>query len=188
MSIFDDIVESVENIYKELITKYNHSNRWKEYHLGTVSRHCINCFERCYKIYEVGNEPCLPEHERCACYLKFLRSVNVGSATKLGFNGADYFIKHFGELPNYYITKEEAIELGWISWKGNLDEVAPNKMIGGNIYLDREGKLPSREGRIWYECDIDYQGGFRNNYRLIYSNDGLIFKTDNHYQRFIAVE
>ena len=46
----------------------------------------------------------------------------------------------------------------------------------------------SAPGRIWYECDIDYNGGYRNNFRLIYSNDGLIFKTDSHYTSFIAVE
>ena len=46
----------------------------------------------------------------------------------------------------------------------------------------------SNPGRIWYECDIDYNGGYSNNFRLIYSNDGLIFKTDSHYTSFIAVE
>ena len=61
-------------------------------------------------------------------------------------------------------------------------------MIGGDIFKNGEGFLPFKEGRIWYECDIDYQGGYRNNYRLVYSNDGLIFRTDSHYSNFIAVE
>ena len=65
---------------------------------------------------------------------------------------------------------------------------APGKMIGGDIFQNRANKLPNAPGSIWYECDIDYQGGFRNNYRLIYSNDGLVFKTDSHYNRFISVE
>ena len=78
--------------------------------------------------------------------------------------------------------------MGWIAWKGNLDKVAPGKMIGGNVFANREDKLPFAPGRIWYECDVDYNGGYRNNYRLIYSNDGLIFKTDSHYTSFIAVE
>ena len=59
---------------------------------------------------------------------------------------------------------------------------------GENVFANREYKLPSAPGRIWYECDIDYNGGNRNNFRLIYSNDGLIFKTDSHYTSFIAVE
>ena len=60
-------------------------------------------------------------------------------------------------------------------------------MIGGNIFYNRADKLPHKEGRIWYECDIDYNGGYRNNYRLIYSNDGLIFRTDNHYSSFVEI-
>lgn len=61
-------------------------------------------------------------------------------------------------------------------------------MIGGDIFENRENKLPSAPGRIWYECDINYSNGYRNNARLIYSNDGLIFKTDDHYTRYISVE
>ena len=91
-------------------------------------------------------------------------------------------------MPDNYISKEEAKTLGWKPILGNLDEVVPGKMIGGSVYGNRDGKLPSAPGRIWYECDIDYQGGYRNNARLIYSNDGLIFKTDDHYTSFIAVE
>ena len=71
---------------------------------------------------------------------------------------------------------------------GNLDNVAPGKSIGGDIFYDRDNKLPKGLNRIWYECDIDYNGGYRNNFRLIYSNDGLMFKTDSHYNRFIAIE
>ena len=106
----------------------------------------------------------------------------------LGEDGADYWLYHYGKLPDNYISKEEAKALGWKPILGNLDEVAPSKMIGGSVYGNRDGKLPSAPGRIWYECDIDYQGGYRNNARLIYSNDGLIFKTDDHYTSFIVVE
>ncbi len=114
--------------------------------------------------------------------------TRVGAATNLGNDGADYWIFYYRKLPDNYITKAQAMELGWKATLGNLDEVAPGKMIGGDIFANRNGKLPSAPGRIWYECDIDYQGGYRNNARLIYSNDGLIFKTDDHYTSFIAVE
>ncbi|MEG1751925.1 MAG: ribonuclease domain-containing protein [Clostridia bacterium] len=150
--------------------------------------HCFICIKRNNKIYKKNNEPTLPEHERCVCYLDWLRSVARGQATKLGINGADYYLVNFSKLPNYYITKEEATKLGWTAWLGNLDSVAPGKMIGGDLFLNREKKLPEAPGRVWYECDIDYNGGYRNNYRLIYSNDGLIFKTDSHYLRYISVE
>lgn len=188
MSIFDDIKESVEVFIKNLTTKYNTSNRWKEYRVGATLTHCPTCIARQNKIYEAWNAPKLPEHEKCKCTLIWLKSLSVGHATSLGINGADFYLKYYGKLPDYYITKQEAKQLGWKSYKGNLDKVAPGKMIGGNIYKNQPSFLPNSPGRIWYECDIDYQGGYRNNNRLIYSNDGLIFKTDSHYTEFIAIE
>ena len=189
MSIFDDIKESVENYFNEKTTKYNKSTKWKEYKLGITLTHCATCYDRNNKIYEAYyDELELPEHENCKCYLVWLKSLGVGKATELGINGADFYLKYYGYLPDYYITKQEVKSLGWKSYKGNLDKVAPGKMIGGSVYGNRDGKLPSAPGRIWYECDIDYQGGYRNNARLIYSSDGLIFKTDDHYTSFIAVE
>lgn len=188
MSIFDDIQESIENYFKNNFTQYKKSKWWKEYHLGLTKTHCAVCSLRENKIYEVGHEPVLPEHIKCLCSLIWLDMQSAGTATKLGTNGADYFLKYFGVLPDYYITKEEAKKLGWKSLLGNLDKVAPGKMIGGNIYNNKPPYLPEKEGRIWYECDIDYNGGYRNNNRLIFSNDGLIFKTDSHYDKFIAIE
>ena len=188
MGIFDDIEESISNFFKETTTKYEKSNKWKEDKLGPTITHCLTCFKRQNKIYDKNNIPILPEHIKCLCYLQWMRKVLIGNATNLGVIGADYYIANYGILPNYYITKEEAENLGWVAWKGNLDKVAPGKMIGGNVFANREDKLPSAPGRIWYECDIDYNGGYRNNFRLIYSNDGLIFKTDSHYTSFIAVE
>ena len=189
MSVFDDIKESIENYFKDITTKYNTSRKWKEYMLSPTLTHCKTCLQRCNKIYEAYiNEPNLPEHKNCQCFLIWLRSLSVGKATELGINGADFYLKYYGHLPEYYITKQEAKSLGWKSYKGNLDKVAPGKMVGGNIYKNQPAYLPEKEGRIWYECDIDYQGGYRNNARLVYSNDGLIFKTDSHYTRFIAIE
>lgn len=188
MNIFEEITESLTNYFKDIFTNYKKSSKWKEFFLGFRVNHCLDCIKREYKIYDISNEPLLPLHERCGCYLDWLRSLQVGQASILGNNGPDYYLKHLGILPNYYITKEDAKKLGWSPWKGNLDKVAPGKMIGGNIFDNRQNKLPSAPDRVWYECDIDYNGGYRNNYRLIYSNDGLMFKTDNHYTRFIIIE
>lgn len=192
MGIFDDLKESLENFFEDVTKKYNLSKQWKEYLLGFRKTHCYVCAKRLYKVYDVSSLEYLslglPEHSNCGCHLDWLRSIDVGQATKLGVNGADFYLKYFQKLPNYYITKQYAYGLGWKPWLGNLDKIAPNKMIGGSIYLDRSEKLPKKSGRIWYECDINYNGGYRNNSRLVYSNDGLIFKTDDHYQRFIAVE
>lgn len=188
MNIFDELKESVVTFIKNKTTKYKNSTRWKEYKVGATLTYCSTCIARHNKIYEAWNVPQLPEHQKCRCVLNWLKSLSVGSATSLGMNGADFYLKHYGILPSYYITKEEAMGMGWKSRKGNLDKVAPGKMIGGDIFKSAEGYLPYSTGRIWYECDIDYQGGYRNNNRLVYSNDGLIFKTDSHYTEFIAIE
>ena len=60
-------------------------------------------------------------------------------------------------------------------------------LIGGDPYKNRDGRLPYAPGRIWYEADFDYIGGFRNDCRLIFSNDGLLFVTYDHYETFIEI-
>ena len=95
MSIFDDIKESLENIFNEITRDYYQSIRWKEYHLGPTILHCGICASRNNRIYEPDTIPDLPEHEKCACYLTWLRMLYAGTATKLGNNGADYYLKYF---------------------------------------------------------------------------------------------
>lgn len=94
------------------------------------------------------------------------------------------YIHTFGTLPHNFITKDDAIALGWDKSKGNLWEVAEGMSIGGDRFGNYEGLLPDSEGRIWTECDVNYQGGFRGAERIIFSNDGLIFYTNDHYQTF----
>ena len=94
------------------------------------------------------------------------------------------YIHTFKHLPQNYITKKEAEALGWISQKGNLRDVAPDKSIGGDKFNNFEGLLPKQKGRQYYECDIDYEGGRRNAKRIVYSNDGLIYYTKDHYNSF----
>lgn len=94
------------------------------------------------------------------------------------------YLHEFGHLPPNYLTKKEAQDLGWVTSKGNLWEVAPGKSIGGDRFGNREGLLPEAPGRKYYECDIDFDGSYRNAKRIIYSNDGLIFYTEDHYESF----
>lgn len=94
------------------------------------------------------------------------------------------YLRAFGSLPSNYITKQQAQQLGWSASRGNLWKVAPGKSIGGDRYGNYEGLLPQQKGRKYFECDIDFDGGFRNAKRIIYSNDGLIFYTEDHYQTF----
>lgn len=94
------------------------------------------------------------------------------------------YIHLYNHLPGNYITKKEAQELGWDSSLGNLNKVAPGKSIGGDKFGNREGLLPKKSGRVYYECDIDYIKGSRNAKRIVFSNDGLIYYTEDHYETY----
>lgn len=97
------------------------------------------------------------------------------------------YLYTYGKLPSNYLTKKEAEALGWKKQDGRagqLDVVAPGMSIGGDRFGNYEGLLPDEKGRKYYECDINYAGGNRGAERIIYSNDGLIFYTGDHYQTF----
>lgn len=93
------------------------------------------------------------------------------------------YLYTYGHLPDNYITKDEARELGWEG--GSVEPFAPGYAIGGDKFANREGLLPKAEGRQYYECDIDTKGAdSRGAKRIVYSNDGLIYYTDDHYESF----
>ena len=94
------------------------------------------------------------------------------------------YIHLYGTVPSNYISKTKARKEGWVNTKGNLWDVLPGKSIGGGGFHNDDNTMPDAEGREWFECDIDYEGGFRNAKRLVYSNDGLIYYTDDHYKTF----
>ena len=94
------------------------------------------------------------------------------------------YLKEHGELPDYYITKSEAKSLGWVPSKGNLCEIAPGKAIGGDIWTNRQKSLPTKSGRKYFEADLNYNCGNRNADRVVFSNDGLVFVTFDHYRSF----
>lgn len=89
----------------------------------------------------------------------------------------------YGELPDNFITKNEARDLGWPG--GSLEPYAPGKSIGGDYFGNYEGKLPKRKGLQYHECDIDTMGRkSRGSKRIIYGTDGSIYYTDDHYESF----
>lgn len=89
----------------------------------------------------------------------------------------------YGELPSNFITKKEASALGWEG--GSLEPYAPGKSIGGDYFGNYEGKLPQKNGREYHECDIDTRGAKkRGSKRIVYSNDGLIYYTGDHYESY----
>ncbi|MBO7667477.1 MAG: ribonuclease [Firmicutes bacterium] len=94
------------------------------------------------------------------------------------------YLHTYGHLPDNYLTKSEAEALGWNNSLGNLWDVAPGCSIGGDKFGNREGLLPKAKGRQYYECDVNFDGGFRGGERIVYSNDGLIFYTADHYSSY----
>ena len=97
------------------------------------------------------------------------------------------YLSAYGKLPGNYLTKQEAQRLGWDNSLGNLWRVAPGCSIGGDRYGNYEGAVPVAKGRRWTECDIGYAGGYRGSKRIVFSNDGLIYYTGNHYRTFDEV-
>lgn len=93
------------------------------------------------------------------------------------------YIHTYGRLPSNFITKKEAQALGWEG--GSLEPYAPGMCIGGNRFGNYEGLLPEKDGRKYTECDIDTMGADkRGAKRIVFSNDGLIYYTDDHYESF----
>ncbi len=93
------------------------------------------------------------------------------------------YLHLYKHLPDNFITKKEAQALGWPG--GDLKPYAPGKSIGGDRFGNYEGLLPDKKGRSYQECDIDTLGAdARGAKRLVYSNDGLIYYTDDHYKTF----
>ena len=97
------------------------------------------------------------------------------------------YIAAYQKLPGNYITKSRAERLGWLASAGNLWQVAAGKSIGGDRFENYEGQLPDAKGRTWRECDIDYAGGYRGGKRVLFSSDGLIYYTGDHYNHFRRV-
>lgn len=92
------------------------------------------------------------------------------------------YVKKNHQLPDYYLTKNEAKKQGWNPSKGNLCEVLPGKAIGGDYFGNREGKLP--KGEKYFEADVNYNCGNRNSDRIVFTKNGEIYLTKNHYKSF----
>ena len=94
------------------------------------------------------------------------------------------YIHLYGKLPSNFLSKSKArSQYGWEY--GPLDALAPGMAIGGSQFGNNEGLLPDAKGRTWTECDIDTVGkDSRGAKRIVFSNDGLIYYTEDHYETF----
>ena len=94
------------------------------------------------------------------------------------------YIFAYGELPDNFMTKREAKELGWMDRYWYVSDFAPGMSIGGDYFGNYEKKLPVVKGRNYFEADCFYHGGPRNEYRIIYSDDNHVWYTEDHYNTF----
>lgn len=96
------------------------------------------------------------------------------------------YLHTYGHLPDNFMTKNEARDLGWEG--GGLDPYADGMCIGGDRFGNYEGLLPEKDGRSYKECDIDtLHASSRGPKRIVFSNDGLIYYTEDHYESFILL-
>lgn len=113
-------------------------------------------------------------------------------AAAMGLRDIDGFVetvetlRQTGKLPPRYLTKDDAARAGWRPGD-DLCRAAPGRAIGGDRFGNREGRLPDKPGRVWREADLDFACGRRGARRLVWSNDGLIYVTVDHYRSFHAV-
>lgn len=165
------------------------SINWKNWETELKITTCSTCFNNHGKIYSetVNENDILPLHPNGHCKLPYMRTKQAGTATKLGPIGVDARLCYLKQLPDYYVTKQTAIKNGWKPRRGNLADVLPNKLVGNDIFYNTLEKLPVQINRIWWEADFDYVSGYRNHKRILYSNDGLLFVTYDHYQTFYEI-
>ncbi len=166
------------------------SNVWANWQSELSFNTCRPCAKSHGKIVDISilkQSRYVMAHPNCKCVYVPMRTKNTGTVTDLGNSGTDVYLQYHKNLPSQYITKEDAKKLGWISKKGNLDLVLPRRIIGGDVYKNKANELPAAPGRIWYEADINYYGGYRSTHRILYSNDGLMFATYDHYNTFYEI-
>lgn len=167
---------------------FGESSKYKNWVTTLDLKTCPECRVRHGKIWSIGEtvakEP--PLHYNCRCKILIMKTIKSGTATIDGFDGADWVLKYKSKLPDYYIEKSKALQCGWKKgkWPSNF---IPEKMIYSGEYYNDDGHLPQSDSRIWYEADINYKTGRRNSQRILWSNDGLIFVTFDHYETFFEI-
>ena len=164
------------------------SRNWKHWFAYLDLKTCKECRRMHGKIYakneKIRYKP--PLHMYCRCIIQPMNAVISGECSLEGKNGADWWLMNHNTLPGYYIFIEDLRLAGW-NYGEEPKSYMPGKMVFGGIHKNKEGRLPAKEGRVWFEADLNYYSGKRNGHRLVWSNDGLFFVTYDHYQTFMEV-
>ena len=186
MSVEFAIVEARMN-EKNLAPKVTKSKKYKTWVSVEDERRCFTCATGHGTIWLIRELPLVkpPIHLFCRCRVKALGAITAGTATFNGIDGADWWLKYIRELPDYYITQQGLKELGW--QRGDNVSDYCDKHLTKGVYRNANGHLPKSPGRVWYEADINYIEGQRNSQRILWSNDGLIFVTFDHYETFYEI-
>ena len=150
----------------------------------TTCEYCVQNHGKIVDISVLEYKTSVDAHQNCKCVYVPMRTKKVGTATDMGMEGADVYLAENGRLPEYYLDQETAKEAGWKASKKKFSTLFPGRVPGGDEFGNEASKLPSAAGRVWYEADINYYSGKRNRQRLLYSNDGLLFVTYDHYHTF----
>ena len=138
------------------------SVNWKNWESKLKFTTCAECFKKHGTIYDTTFErdDIMPIHPNGLCELPSMRTKMAGTVTKLGPLGADAQLCYLKKLPDFYVTKKDALKSGWKRALGNLNDVLPGKSLGGDIFYNDLGKLPSEASRVWREADFDYTRGY----------------------------
>jgi ribonuclease T1 len=161
--------------------------RWMSY-LAAFLVFCMTLFGGCGTAAE--SLPAQPQQEQSQGQDE-TDAPDMDSAEEIAEDGSytspedvALYLHTYEKLPGNFITKKDAEALGWDSKKGNLWEVADGMSIGGDRFGNYEGLLPEEDGLTYKECDVNYAGGFRGAERIIFSNQGDIYYTGDHYESF----
>ena len=168
--------------------EFGESSNYKNWIAILDLKTCPICRTMHGKIWEIEEKPEIEPkvHDFCRCDIKIMKTIKSGTATTKGLDGADWTLKNENELPKNYINRHEALQNGWKPGKW-LSNFVPNVMLSAGIYHNDDGHLPNSKDRIWYEADINYKSGKRNSQRILWSNDGLVFVTYDHYKTFFEI-
>lgn len=110
-------------------------------------------------------------------------SVLDADGTYSSMEDVALYLHTYGELPDNFITKNEAQGLGWTG--GSVERYAPGMCIGGDTFGNREGLLPQGN---YHECDVNTLGAeSRGAERIVWDTEGNIYYTDDHYESFELV-